>query len=110
MRTLLYAMGTGLAAGVIAASAFVYGAGMAEDNLLHAERFEAVVIDGEGFYAEPVDEHGERIRGEGVALDVKHAPIEANEGDIVTIYWTQEQAEHGDWNTPAKITIEEGLR
>ena len=107
MRKLLYAMGTGLAAGVIAAAGFTQGAGIAEDNLLHAERFEAVTIDSEGFYGEPVDKHGERITGEGVALDVTHVPIEANEGDIVTVYWTQAQAEHGDWNTPAKIELEE---
>lgn len=107
MRTLFYALGTGLAAGVIAAAGFVNGASIAEDNLLHADRFEAVTIDSEGFYGEPVDKHGERIKGEGVALDVKHVPIEANEGDIVTVYWTQAQAEHGDWNTPAKIELEE---
>lgn len=95
-----------LVAGIMFAAGAVFGADSVKDDMFHVEQFEAITIDGEGFYGEPVDLEGNRITGEGVFLDVDYIPIEANEGDIVTVYWTQNQADNSDWATPAKVTTQ----
>jgi hypothetical protein len=95
-------------AGLIFTAGTVFGADLTQENEFHSELFEAVWIDGEGFYAEPVDVYGQRITGEGVFIEnVELVPIEVNEGDIVSVSWTENQAEYSDWATPAKIEKEE---
>lgn len=102
-------LAAGLFAGIIFVAGFTTGERITEDNLLHTEFFEAVVIDGEGFYGEAVDERGQPVGGEGIFLeDVDLVPIDINEGDIVRMSWTQEQADNSDWKTPA--IIEEVVR
>lgn len=99
---------TVLAAGITFAAGMTLGADLTQENEFHTERFEAVIIDGEGFYGEPVDNYGNRIAGEGVFIEeVALVPIEINEGDIVAISWTEQQAEFSDWATPAKIVLQE---
>lgn len=72
-------------------------------SMFHTEYFVATVVDGEGFYGEPTTKTGKRISGEGVALDIDWIPAHINEGDIVAIAWTSNQAENSDWETPASV-------
>lgn len=102
--------GAAALAGILAGCTFVAGFTVASNGYeeeLHKEHFEAVVIDGEGFYAEAVNEDGTSRGGEGVFLDVDMIPIEVNEGDIVEITWTENQAKHSDWDTPMSVKKEE---
>lgn len=108
MKKATMVMGMALLAGLSGAYGVNVGGDMAQENIFHTELFEATVIDGEGFYGEPVDAYGMRIAGEGVFIEnVELVPIEVNEGDIVSVSWTENQAEHSDWATPAKIELEE---
>lgn len=111
MKKTMMVLGAALLAGLSGAYGVNVGGALTEENIFHTELFEATTIDGEGFYGEPVDVYGQRITGEGVFIEnVELVPIEVNEGDIVSISWTENQAEYSDWATPAKIELEEEQR